>query len=127
MDFQTEQDAFAVLQNEGLFVFKNIPNIKISVVPGNHILAELSISLNIGLQKNRAIKSLTAIAPCLSEAISAMTAAAGALCIPLSTKAEHVGMCCEKTGVPKSEALTITMQDFSSSAYAGKPTMKGIC
>lgn len=125
MDVQTEQDACAVLQNEGSFVFKNIPDLKISTVPGNHILAELSISLGIGLQKNRAIKSLTAIAPCLSKTISARTAAAGALCIPLSTNAEHVGMCCEKRGAHKSVALTCTMQDLSSSAYAGKPTMRG--
>lgn len=67
MDVQTEQDVFAVLQNEGSFRFKNIPDIKISTVPGNHILAELSISLGIGLQKNRATKSLTAIAPRLQE------------------------------------------------------------
>ena len=44
---------------------------------------------------------------------------------PLSTDAEHVGMCCEKRGAHKSEALTCTRQDLSSSAYAGKPTMRG--
>ena len=44
---------------------------------------------------------------------------------PLSTDAEHVGMCCEKRGAHKSEALTCTMQDLRSSAYAGKPTMRG--
>lgn len=62
-----EQDIFVVLQNEGWTVFKNIPFIKISIVPSSNVLAELSISLGISLQNSRARKSLTAISSCLQK------------------------------------------------------------
>lgn len=55
------------IKKEGWTVFKNIPVIKISIVPSSNILAELSISLGISLQNSRARKSLTAISSCLQK------------------------------------------------------------